>query len=70
VYKVKKIRKPLENYRDIDAFKIYVSDSGLLAARKDLAADDVLYMVKELNDFKGGPRVGLRLILSSSARAG
>lgn len=54
VYKVEQIKKPLENYRDIDAFKIYVSDSGLLAARKDLAADDVLYMVEELNDFKGG----------------
>lgn len=54
VYKVEQIKKPLENYRDIDAFKIYVSDSGLLVARKDLAADDVLYMVEELNDFKGG----------------
>jgi predicted AAA+ superfamily ATPase len=54
VYKVEQIRKPLENYRDIDAFKIYVSDLGLLCAKKDLAADDVLYMVDELNDFKGG----------------
>ena len=48
------IKKPLENYRDIDAFKIYVSDLGLLCAKKDLAANDVLYMVDELNDFKGG----------------
>ena len=40
--------------RDIDAFKIYVSDLGLLCAKKDLAANDVLYMVEELNDFKGG----------------
>ncbi len=54
VYKAEQIRKPLENYRDIDAFKIYVSDLGLLAAKKDLAANDVLYMVDELNDFKGG----------------
>jgi hypothetical protein len=54
VYKVDQIKKPLENYRDIDAFKIYVSDLGLLAAKKDLAANDVLYMVEELNDFKGG----------------
>ncbi len=54
VYKVGQIKKPLENYRDIDAFKIYVSDLGLLAAKKDLAANDVLYMVEELNDFKGG----------------
>ena len=54
VYKVEQIKKPLENYRDIDAFKVYVSDLGLLCAKKDLAANDVLYMVDELNDFKGG----------------
>jgi len=54
IYKVEQIKKPLENYRDIDAFKIYVSDLGLLAAKKDLAANDILYMVEELNDFKGG----------------
>lgn len=54
IYKVEQIKKPLENYRDIDAFKIYVSDLGLLCAKKDLAATDVLYMVDEINDFKGG----------------
>ena len=54
VYKVEQIRKPLENYRNIDAFKIYVSDSGLLSAKKKLVANDILYMVEELNDFKGG----------------
>lgn len=54
VYKVEQIKKPLENYRDIDAFKIYVSDLGLLCAKKDLNANDILYMVEELDDFKGG----------------
>ena len=54
VYRVEQIKKPLENYRDIDAFKIYVSDLGLLCAKKDLVANDVLYMVEELNDFRGG----------------
>lgn len=54
VYKAEQIRKPLENYRDIDAFKIYVSDLGLLSAKKDLVPDDVLYMSDELSDFKGG----------------
>lgn len=54
VYKVENVRKPLESYRDIDSFKIYVSDPGLLCAKKDLAANDILYMVEELNDFKGG----------------
>ena len=54
VYKAEQIKKPLENYRDLDSFKIYVSDSGLLCAKKDLTANDILYMVEELNDFKGG----------------
>ncbi len=54
VYKVEQIKKPLENYRDMDAFKIYVSDLGLLCAKKDIAANDILYMVEEINDFKGG----------------
>lgn len=54
VYKVEQIKKPLENYRDIDSFKIYVSDMGLLCAKKDVSDNDILYMVDELNDFKGG----------------
>ena len=54
VYRVEQVKKPLENYRDIDAFKIYVSDLGLLCAKKDLVANDILYMVEELDDFKGG----------------
>lgn len=54
VYQVEQIRKPLENYKNIDAFKIYVSDSGLLCAKKDLTAADILYMSRELDDFKGG----------------
>lgn len=54
VYKAEQIKKPLENYRNINSFKIYVSDLGLLAAKKDLNANDILYMVEELSDFKGG----------------
>lgn len=54
VYKAAQVKKPLENYRDIDAFKIYVSDLGLLCAKKGIMANDILYMVEELNDFKGG----------------
>ena len=54
VYKVEQIKKPLENYRNIDSFKIYVSDLGLLCAKKHLAASNILYMVEEINDFKGG----------------
>lgn len=54
VYRAEQIKKPLENYRDIDAFKIYVSDLGLLCAKKELTPNDILYMGEELNDFKGG----------------
>jgi len=54
VYKVEQIMKPLENYRNIDAFKIYVSDMGLLNAKKEIIAEDILYMSPELNNYKGG----------------
>lgn len=54
IYKVENIMKPLENYRDIDAFKIYVSDSGLLCAKKDVLYSDIIYSSPDLNDFKGG----------------
>ena len=49
---MEQIKKPLENYRDIDVFKIYVSDLGLLCAKKDVNPNDVLYMVEGRNDFR------------------
>ena len=54
IYRAEHPKKPLENYRDIDAFKIYVSDVGLLCAKKDIVPEDILYLSEELNDFKGG----------------
>jgi len=54
IYRVDQPLKPLENYRDIDAFKIYVSDVGLLCAKKDILPEDILYNSHDLNDFKGG----------------
>ena len=54
VWLVEQIKKPLENYRNIDAFKIYVSDLGLLCAKKDILAEDILFDSPELDDFKGG----------------
>ena len=54
IHRVENPAKPLENYRDIDAFKIYVSDVGLLCAKKDIVAEDVLYLSDDLADFKGG----------------
>ncbi|MCL2052467.1 MAG: ATP-binding protein [Lachnospiraceae bacterium] len=54
VYRVILPRKPLDDNKDIDAFKIYVSDLGLLCAKKELMAEDILYMSDELLYFKGG----------------
>lgn len=54
VFRVEQARKPLENYRDIDAFKLYVSDTGLLAAKENLEPVDVLYGSHDLDDFRGG----------------
>ena len=46
--------KPLENYKDIDDFKVYLSDTGLLCAQKDIRPEDVFFMEEELTDFAGG----------------
>ena len=54
IYRAEQITKPLENYKDIDDFKIYLSDMGLLAAQKDIRAEDIFFMEDELADFKGG----------------
>lgn len=54
IYRAEQIMKPLENYKDIDDFKVFLSDMGLLCAQKGLRAEDVLYMEEELSDFKGG----------------
>ena len=54
VYRAEHSRKPLDDNRDIDAFKIYVSDLGLLCAKKELLPNDILFMSEDLNYFKGG----------------
>ena len=54
IYRVEHPVKPLENYRDIDAFKIYISDVGLLCAKNNVIAADILYQSGDLSDFKGG----------------
>lgn len=54
IYRAEQPKKPLANYRDIDSFKIYVSDVGLLCAKKDIVPEDILFLSEELNDFKGG----------------
>jgi len=54
IYCLDNIQKPLENYKNVDSFKIYISDVGLLCAKKEIIPEDILYLSDELNDFKGG----------------
>ena len=54
VYHLDTIMKPLDNYKNIDSFKIYISDTGLLCANKNIPAADIIHGSEELNDFKGG----------------
>ena len=54
IYGLEDIQKPLENYKNIDSFKIYISDIGLLCTKKEIVPEDILYLSKELNDFKDG----------------
>ncbi|MDD4663089.1 MAG: ATP-binding protein [Caldisericia bacterium] len=54
IFRVDQAFVPLENYRDIDSFKTYLSDLGLLCAKKDIYFDDVIQNNPVLNDFKGG----------------
>ena len=54
IYKTEQPAKPLEDRRDIDDFKIYFSDIGLLCAKKELIAEDILFLNTELDGFKGG----------------
>ncbi len=54
VYRTGRIAKPLENYRDTNAFKIYMSDAGLLCAKKNLTMEDLLYMPENGKDFREG----------------
>jgi hypothetical protein len=54
VYGLDTVKKPLDNYKNIDYFKMFVSDVGLLCAKNNVPAEDILYSLPELNDFKGG----------------
>ena len=54
VYRLSQICAPLEAHRDADAFKLYFSDVGLFCSQKNLATNDVLYMLEERGEFRGG----------------
>lgn len=54
VRRVEQAWKPLENYCDVDAFKIYLSDVGLLSAKKGVVPEDILYPDGTMDDYRGG----------------
>jgi predicted AAA+ superfamily ATPase len=54
VFCVDRAVKPLDDFKNTDAFKTFVSDVGLLCAKKNVTFADVLHSSPELDDFKGG----------------
>ena len=48
------VKKPLDNYKNIDSLKIIMSDLGLLSAKNNILPNDILYESSEINDHKGG----------------
>lgn len=54
VHRLEHLKIPLSNYIDIDAFKMYGADVGLLNAMKQLLVTDLLYDSETLSSFKGG----------------
>ena len=53
VLRVKKIEKPLKFYEDGEAFKLFISDLGLLGAMADVSAKDVLASDAAFVEYKG-----------------
>jgi predicted AAA+ superfamily ATPase len=51
--RTKKIDKPLKFYEDLDAFKLFVCDLGLLGAMTDVSARDVITGEKVFSEYKG-----------------
>jgi predicted AAA+ superfamily ATPase len=54
IYRAERPAKPLDDQRDIASFKTYISDTGLLCARKEIVPEDILYDTDALGEFKGG----------------
>ena len=53
IYRVKKIELPLKHYLDIDSFKLYINDVGLLGAMVDSPAKEVLIGNNGFSTYKG-----------------
>ena len=53
VVRVNKIERPLKFYEDISAFKLFISDIGLLGAKVDVTAEEVLTGENYMSEYKG-----------------
>lgn len=53
VYRVKKLELPLKHFIDIDCFKLYINDLGLLGAMADSPAKEVLIGNNGFSVYKG-----------------
>lgn len=53
VHRVSKVDKPLKFYEDIDAFKLFIVDLGLLGALSEVDAKDVLVNNTAFTEYKG-----------------
>lgn len=53
VIRVNKVQRPLKFYEDLSAFKLFVSDLGLLGAMADVTAKEVLTGENFFSEYKG-----------------
>lgn len=53
VIRVKKIERPLKFYEDVGAFKLFISDLGLLGAMADVTSREVLTGENYFSEYKG-----------------
>ena len=53
VIRVQKIERPLKFYEDIDGFKLFISDLGLLGAMSDVTAKEMITGENFFSEYKG-----------------
>lgn len=54
IYKVNQIKTPLEAYKDLEMFKFYMNDNGLLGAKGKIMYEEIMNEDESFSDFKGG----------------
>ena len=54
IYRLDHIKLPLNAYEDLNDFKVYMNDVGILVAISDIEYEDIYYKNEYLNDFMGG----------------